>query len=84
LLVTIPEFAEVPTGAERIVIDPTNWDARIPKAQLALVLLAAAAQVTDVVSAEALRAAAEGPFEADNINAIEAGLAISPASRRPR
>jgi len=77
LVITVPEFAATATDAELVVIDPAGWDGRIPKTQLALLLLAAAAQHTGVLPAAALRAAAAGPFEQENLNAIEAGLALA-------
>jgi pyruvate/2-oxoacid:ferredoxin oxidoreductase beta subunit/Pyruvate/2-oxoacid:ferredoxin oxidoreductase gamma subunit len=77
LLVTTPEFAATRTDAELVVVDPSAWEGRIPKTQLALLLLAAAAHRTGVVPPDALRAAAAGPFAAENLNAIEAGLALA-------
>lgn len=71
LVVTLSEFADVVTGAAVAVIDP----GQVRKPRVALMLLAAAAARTGVVSPEALRAAARGPFEAENLEAIEAGLA---------
>ena len=77
MVVTLPEFAAVETAADVVVIDPAAWDRRLSKTQLALTLLAAAAKRTGVIPAAALRAAAAGPFEPDNLNAIEAGLALA-------
>jgi Pyruvate/2-oxoacid:ferredoxin oxidoreductase gamma subunit len=77
LVVTVPEFSDVKTGAELVAIDLAAWDERVPKRQLALILLAAAAVRTAVVPLEALRAAAAGPFEAENLSAIEAGAALA-------
>jgi pyruvate/2-oxoacid:ferredoxin oxidoreductase beta subunit len=77
VVVTIPEFAEVATAAEVVVIDPSGWDGRIPKVQLALMLVAAAVARTELLPTDALRAAAAGPFEAENLNAIEAGVALA-------
>ena len=76
LLITTPEFASVATGAEVLVVDPDAWSGRIPKTQLALVLLAAAARRTGVVTPEALAAAGAGPFETANLAAIEAGTSM--------
>jgi pyruvate/2-oxoacid:ferredoxin oxidoreductase beta subunit len=77
LVVTVPEFSDVKTGAELVAIDLAAWDERVPKRQLALILLAAAAVRTAVVPLDALRAAAAGPFEAENLSAIEAGAALA-------
>ncbi len=77
LVVTTPEFAAVDTAAERMVIDPAAWERRISRTQVALMLLAAAARRRSILSAGALRAAAAGPFEADNLVAIEAGSALA-------
>jgi pyruvate/2-oxoacid:ferredoxin oxidoreductase beta subunit len=77
IVVTVPEFSDVNTGAELVVIDAAAWDGRVPQRHLALMLLAAAAVRTAVFPADALRAAAAGPFEAENLNAIEAGTALA-------
>ena len=77
LVVTVPEFSDLATEARLVVIDPRDWEGRIPKAQLALTLLAAAVSLSGVYPVEALRAAAVGPFEAENLNAIEAGLGLA-------
>lgn len=77
IVVTVPEFSDVKTGAELVVIDAAAWDGRVPQRHLALMLLAAAAVRTAVFPADALRAAAAGPFEAENLNAIEAGAALA-------
>lgn len=77
IVVTVPEFADVTTRAEVVVVDPADWDGRIPKAQLAMVLLVVAAQRTGLFPLVALRAAAAGPFEAANLNAIKAGAALA-------
>ncbi len=85
IVVTIPEFTDLETRAELVVIDPAAWSGRIPKAQLALMLLTVAAQLKDVFALDALRAAAAGPFASANPNAIEAGapLASVPPGRAP-
>lgn len=78
LVVTTPEFSSVATAATVEVVDPAGWDGRIPKAQKALMLLTVAAVRTRLVSLEALHAAAAaGPFEAENLNAIGAGVALA-------
>ena len=77
LLVTLPEFASVVTAARVDVIDPKAWGTRVPKAQIGLVLLAAAVAQTGLFPLEALRAAAAGPFEAENLDAIGAGVGLA-------
>jgi hypothetical protein len=77
LVMTIPEFAGVDTEAEVVVLDPAGFDGRLPKAQLALALLTGVAVRTGVIPIEALRAAGAGPFEAENLNAIDAGVALA-------
>jgi len=77
VVVTLPEFAAVDTEAQVVVIDPKAWEGRIPKVQLSLMLLTVASIRTGLVPIEALRAAATGHFETENLNAIEAGLALA-------
>ena len=77
VVVTLPEFAAVQTEAQVVVVDPKDWEGRIPKVQLSLMLLTVASIRTGLVPIEALRAAAMGPFESENLNAIEAGLALA-------
>jgi 2-oxoglutarate ferredoxin oxidoreductase subunit beta len=78
LLVTVPEFAGVETGADVVVVDPADAGARIPRAQLALVLLTVALVRSGLYPAEALRdAAAAGPFADDNLAAIDAGSSLA-------
>ena len=77
LVITLPEFAEVKTEAPVLVIDPKTWEGRIPKVQLSLMLLTVASIRAGLVPIEALRAAAVGPFETENLNAIEAGLGLA-------
>jgi 2-oxoglutarate/2-oxoacid ferredoxin oxidoreductase subunit beta len=76
-VVTLPEFASIETAATVVVVDPADFDGRVPKVQLALMLLTVAAVRTGVVSIDALRAAAAGPFAAVNLNAIEAGVVLA-------
>jgi pyruvate/2-oxoacid:ferredoxin oxidoreductase beta subunit/Pyruvate/2-oxoacid:ferredoxin oxidoreductase gamma subunit len=76
LVFVVPEFATVETASEIVVIDPAEWEGRIARVQIPLMLLAAAARRTGVVSDDALRAAAAGPFEKENQAAIDAGLAL--------
>ncbi|OFW66430.1 MAG: hypothetical protein A2Z12_05220 [Actinobacteria bacterium RBG_16_68_21] len=74
---TIPEFADVVTGARLVVIDPTASPVRIPKAQLALVLLTAAVARLGLFPVEAMtEAAAAGAFAEENLAAIEAGRGL--------
>ena len=75
-MVTTPEFAAIDTAAEKAIVDPAAAPGRIPKAALALVLLTVAAHRRHLVPVEALRAAAAGPFAAENLVAIEAGMAL--------
>ncbi len=77
LVVALPEFAQVETKARVELIDPKGWTSRVPKAQFGLALLAAAVVRTGMFPPEALRAAAGGPFEAENVNAIDAGLGLA-------
>jgi hypothetical protein len=60
-----------------VVVDPASYQDRIPKAQLALVLMAAAAMRTGVIPPEALQAAGAGPFAGENLPAIAAGFALA-------
>jgi len=73
LVVTTPVFAGVGTRARMVVVDPGETR----KTQTGLMLLAAGAAITGVVPMEALRAAAGGRFEEENLAAIEAGLAAA-------
>jgi pyruvate/2-oxoacid:ferredoxin oxidoreductase beta subunit/Pyruvate/2-oxoacid:ferredoxin oxidoreductase gamma subunit len=77
LVVTVPEFASVATDARLVVLDPKAWDTRVPKIQLGLMLMSAAVALTEMIPLEALRAAAAGRFEAENLNAIEAGVGLA-------
>ncbi len=79
LVVTTPEFADVATSARVVVVDPSSHHERIPKAQNALMLVASACAMTQVITIDALRAAARGPFEAENLAAIDAGVALAGA-----
>jgi pyruvate/2-oxoacid:ferredoxin oxidoreductase beta subunit/Pyruvate/2-oxoacid:ferredoxin oxidoreductase gamma subunit len=76
LVVTIPEFAGIATPAEVAVIDPAKAPSRISKSAMALVLLTAAMRRREVVSVEALRAAAAGPFAEENLAGIAAGITL--------
>jgi len=79
LVVTIPEFAGVETPARVLVLDPaTASRRRVGRAELALVLLAAAVVRLGLLPVEALRAAAgTGRYAEENLAAIEAGLEIA-------
>ncbi|MEE8498090.1 MAG: thiamine pyrophosphate-dependent enzyme [Acidimicrobiia bacterium] len=77
LVVAVPEFASVTTEARLVVLDPKAWDSRVPKAQLGLMLMSAAVALTGVIPLAALRVAAAGRFEAENLNAIEAGVDLA-------
>ncbi len=77
LVVTVPEFASVATDARLVVLDPKAWDTRVPKIQLGLMLMSAAVALTEMIPLEALRFTAAGRFEAENLNAIEAGVGLA-------
>jgi pyruvate/2-oxoacid:ferredoxin oxidoreductase beta subunit/Pyruvate/2-oxoacid:ferredoxin oxidoreductase gamma subunit len=77
LVVTVPEFASVATDARLVVLDPKAWETRVPKVQLGLMLMSAAVALTEMIPLEALRFAAAGRFEAENLNAIEAGVGLA-------
>ncbi len=77
LVVTVPEFGSVATDARLVVLDPKAWDTRVPKIQLGLMLMSAAVALTEMIPLEALRFAAAGRFEAENLNAIEAGVGLA-------
>jgi Pyruvate/2-oxoacid:ferredoxin oxidoreductase gamma subunit len=77
LVVTVPEFASVVTDARLVVLDPKAWETRVPKIQLGLMLMSAAVAMTEMIPLEALRSAAAGRFEAENLNAIEAGVGLA-------
>lgn len=76
-VVTTPDLADVVTDAELLVVDPKASDRRIAKTQLALSLLAFAVEASGIYSVEALRAAAAGPYEQENLAAIDAGIALA-------
>jgi len=76
LVVTVPEFEDLETDARVLSVDLDLLERRVPRTQLALALLTVAAVEGGVVAAEALQAAASGPFEAENLNAIGAGLEL--------
>jgi pyruvate/2-oxoacid:ferredoxin oxidoreductase beta subunit/Pyruvate/2-oxoacid:ferredoxin oxidoreductase gamma subunit len=81
LVVTFPEFADVKTRAHLEVVDPSEVETRVPKAQRALVLLAATVALLDLFPVGALLdAAGSGPFADENRAAVEAGLALRPRS----
>ena len=77
LVVTVPEFAAIETDARVVVLDPKEWETRVPKVQLGLMLMSAAVALTGMIPLEALRSAAAGRFEAENLNAIEAGVGLA-------
>ncbi len=58
VVVTVPEFADVETPARVVVVDPASAPTRVGKADLALVLLAAAVARLDLLPLDALREAA--------------------------
>jgi pyruvate/2-oxoacid:ferredoxin oxidoreductase beta subunit/Pyruvate/2-oxoacid:ferredoxin oxidoreductase gamma subunit len=75
LVVTVPEFANVDTPASVAVVDPSA--VKVPKGGLALALITVSVVRTGIVDVEALRAAAAGPFERDNLAAIDAGITLA-------
>jgi pyruvate/2-oxoacid:ferredoxin oxidoreductase beta subunit/Pyruvate/2-oxoacid:ferredoxin oxidoreductase gamma subunit len=76
VVVTIPRFRDLMTAARVVVVDPSAGRERIPKSQHALVLVAAACAVTNGISVDSLRAAARGPFESENLVAIDIGASL--------
>lgn len=78
VVVTVPEFAGLATGARVEVIDPARAETRIPKAHLALVLAAAAVARLGWFPAAALEeAATAGAFAGENLAAITTGVALA-------
>ena len=77
LVVTHPEHSGLTTPAELQVIDPAAAPGRIPRSALTLVLLVVAMRRRRAIPVEALRAAAAGPFAAENLAAVEAGVALA-------
>jgi 2-oxoglutarate ferredoxin oxidoreductase subunit beta len=74
---TVPEFAAIATPAQVVVIDPSAAATRIPKAQLALVLLTAAVSRLGWYPVEALReAASSGAFADENVAAIDLAMGL--------
>jgi len=77
LVLTIPDYADLDTRAEVVVIDPKSAEKRIPKTSMGLVYLAAALTMTDPYPVDALRvAAAAGSFSEVNLEAVETGIAL--------
>jgi len=77
-VVTVPAFADIETEARVEVLDPARAASRVGRAELALIMLAAAVARLDLLPLDALReAAAAGPYAEPNLAAIEAGRAIS-------
>lgn len=77
VVVTTPDFSDIDTQAARAVIDLGSWDGRIARAQRALALGTAAISRSGWYPVDAIRAAGRGPFEAENLAAIEAGAALA-------
>lgn len=75
MVVTVPEFAVVETPADVAVVDPEA--VKVPRGGLALALITVAAVRSGIVGVQALRDAAAGPFERDNLAAIEAGVTLA-------
>ncbi|NNF69798.1 MAG: 2-oxoglutarate synthase [Acidimicrobiia bacterium] len=76
VVVTVPDFSNVETRARVVVVDPAGTGDRIPKAHHGLVVLTVALTRLGI-PADALRAAARGPFEEENLEAIEAGAVLA-------
>jgi len=77
-VLTIPQYADLETEAQVVVIDPKSAEKRIPKTSMGLVYLAAALAVTEPYPLDALRvAAASGSFSEVNLEAVETGIALA-------
>ncbi|HKZ30374.1 MAG TPA: thiamine pyrophosphate-dependent enzyme [Acidimicrobiia bacterium] len=77
-VVMVPELPGVETGATVEVLDLGRLPTRVGRTELALVALTAAVVRQNVVSAEALRAAAGlGRYAEKNLAAIAAGIELS-------
>ena len=77
-VVMVPELPGVETGATVEVLDLGRLPTRVGRTELALVALTAAVVRQNVVSAEALRAAAGlGRYAEKNLAAITAGIELS-------
>jgi pyruvate/2-oxoacid:ferredoxin oxidoreductase beta subunit/Pyruvate/2-oxoacid:ferredoxin oxidoreductase gamma subunit len=77
-VVMVPELPGVETGATVEVLDLGRLPTRVGRTELALVALTAAVVRQNVVSAEALRAAAgQGRYAEKNLAAITAGIELS-------
>ncbi len=78
VVVTVPEFADVETPARVLVLDPAAASARVGKAELALVMLAATVARLELLPLEALReSAGSGAFAEANLAAIETGIGLA-------
>jgi pyruvate/2-oxoacid:ferredoxin oxidoreductase beta subunit/Pyruvate/2-oxoacid:ferredoxin oxidoreductase gamma subunit len=83
-VITLPEFGDLETPARVVVIDPTALDARLPRADLALAALAAAADLLGIFPGAALDAAARssgGPHTDRNLDVLAAGRALAAGAR---
>jgi Pyruvate/2-oxoacid:ferredoxin oxidoreductase gamma subunit len=77
-VVTIPGLRDLETPAQVIVLDPAAGGGPVGKADLSLLILAAAIERLHLLPPDALRTAASGgPFAEANLAAIEAGLALA-------
>jgi pyruvate/2-oxoacid:ferredoxin oxidoreductase beta subunit/Pyruvate/2-oxoacid:ferredoxin oxidoreductase gamma subunit len=78
LVLTIPDYADVVTDAQVVVIDPKAAPQRIPKTSLGLVFLSAALALTSPYPTDALReAAGSGSFAEVNLEAVETGIGLA-------
>ena len=78
LVLTIPDYADVVTDAQVVVIDPKAAPQRIPKTSLGLVFLSAALALTSPYPMDALlEAAGAGSFAEVNLEAVETGIGLA-------
>ncbi len=82
VVVTVPEFAEVETPAQVVVVDPASAPTRVGKAELALVMLAATISRLELLPLDALREAANaGAYAEANLVSIETGIGLAGIGR---
>jgi len=78
LVLTVPDFVDLDTAAEVVVIDPRSAAKRIPRTSMGLVYLSAALAMTGPYPLDALRvAAAAGSFSEVNLEAVETGITLA-------
>ncbi len=79
ILFTTPQFAETPTRARKIIIDPRQAGVRIPRTSQALFLTAAALRYLDLFPIEAVEEAVrryQARFAKQNLPIIEASAKL--------